>query len=96
LGGDGFQSPQRIQNHLDHTLDILEYFVVPEPQYHESRLLQPLCPRQIVSRLIGVLAAVEFDDQLPFQAGEIEYEAAERMLPFELAALQLTIPQMPP
>ncbi len=76
--------------------DILQHFVIPEPQNLNSGPLQDCGPIHIPFRLAGVLAAVEFHNQVRGFAEEIRVEAKERNLAAELQAFELAISQVPP
>jgi len=57
--------------------------------------MQPLRARN-VTRGIEVLASVDFDDQIDFEAGEIHDVRADRKLTSETVTKKLSTPQMMP
>jgi len=50
----------------------------------------------LVCRALGMLTAVEFDDQMPFPADEIGDIGTERDLPGKLVAVQLPVAKIAP
>ena len=62
-----------LQDHFLHAIDIGEDIVIPKTDNAPSTLLEPRGPPLIVS-VIGVLAAICFDDEATFKANEINNE----------------------
>jgi hypothetical protein len=79
---------------LENPVGISEHIVVPETQDSEAGALQSL--RALTIDFVGVLSAVDFDDEGTLQTGEIENEIIERMLATEFAAFDLTASQSLP
>lgn len=70
------------------TVEILEDVVVPETDRSESLAFEVGRPASILLR--RVLAAVDFDDELPVRAQKIHDVAVDLNLPAELEATELT------
>jgi hypothetical protein len=84
---------------LDHfydTRDLLEHLVVPESQHDESGTFQQPRPSTVLLDSFAMLAAVDFDHEHSLQTRQIEDVVREWMLATELAALDLSVPQVPP
>ncbi len=62
--------------------------MIPDPQNTIGRLFQDQGPTRVVRRGVSVLAAVEFDDQLGFEAGKVREVAVDRRLAAELEAVE--------
>lgn len=82
-------------DYLNNRLRFLKDLIIPEPQDSESGGFKLACSFLVCGDGIGVLPAVQFDDQFRFQRHEIEHEAGEGMLPAEFGA-QLTAAQVSP
>lgn len=80
---------------LQDTIQIFEDFVVPEADNLPTLVFQPGGAFQIL-RIIVMLTAIQFDDQLSLDANEVGYIPADRMLPTELEPIQLPIPNSDP
>jgi len=86
---------QSRKDHLDDRIHLLQHLVVPEPQNLEPSLLQaPVA--YVIPLALQMLPAVEFHDQSPFKADEIQHVVEEWMLAAELAARDLAAAQALP
>ncbi|HEX8202920.1 MAG TPA: hypothetical protein VF590_20760, partial [Isosphaeraceae bacterium] len=92
MGGGSQGIPDRFEHHVL----ILEDGTVPEPQDPEPLQVQPSRSRGILLNLSGVLTPIEFHDQAPFEADEIDDVGTDRCLPTEPAAVELAVPQVMP
>jgi len=84
------------QDHFEHAVDILEDIVIPESKHLESSLAQAFVTVVIVSDSVGMLAAVEFDDEFLLEASEVKDVVPVGVLPAELGAGQLATAQVLP
>ena len=87
---------QRTQDHRKHAFYVCQYVIVPETQHAVSPGLQMLHAALVVIRLIRRLAAIPFDDQQRFGAGEIGDLVIDVVLAAELVAGQLAVAQVVP
>lgn len=87
---------QSCVNHIDYAFNVLQHVVVPEAQYLPSLLLKPCCSYFVILQLFGVLATVNFDDQLCFKTGEVQYEISKGMLPPKFHVENLLHPETTP
>ena len=87
---------QGASDRLHHPIQVLDHLAVPEPDDLKSARLEHLRPLGVVIGLIKVLSAVEFDDQLGVDAGEIGDVAVNRKLAAELEPVELASSQRPP
>jgi len=80
------------------TFDIIYHFIIPEPQYFVSLVLQPfLSVRIIVNyRFSIMLTTVQFDYQSSIQTYKIYDIVTDRMLSSELITAELSISQLYP
>jgi hypothetical protein len=91
---------QMFANDAANPIDIGQYIIVPES--HRSRIGPPRTANLLssiatmVRSRFGVLPAIDFHDQSPFQTGEIDDVGTYRMLSPELASQQLSAPEMFP
>ena len=74
---------------LHDALDVLEYLIVPEPQYRESLLPQALITNPVAFSIGSMLPAVQLDDDTRFKAHKIDNVTADRLLSSEFDALNL-------
>jgi hypothetical protein len=88
--------PQSIQNHTQHRIRLTEHLIVPEPQYSEPCALQKRRTRRIRLGVLGMLPAIELHNHLSVQAYEIEDVITKRVLPAELAAVQMPTAKVSP
>lgn len=78
-----------------HVVRAHQHIVIPEPQHLKAMFMQPLRARN-VARGVEVLTAIDFDDQLGFEAGEIHDVRTNRKLTSKPVAKKLSAPQMMP
>src|SRR3954470_15388654 len=74
---------------------MIEHLVIPEAQDDKVARAQPGIALGIVGAL-GMLAAVELDDELPLEADEVHDVASELLLPAELEAAEAAVAQQAP
>ena len=86
---------QRFQDHAAYAFDLFQNRIIPETQEEKACPPQPAIAPEIARRS-SVLAAVDFDDETPFQADEIDDAWADRALPPETMTRQLPVPEMSP
>ena len=85
---------QSITDGRENTLGLLQHLVVPEAEDCVAFALQPgSSPRVSFS---SVLPTVDFDDELPVEADEIDDVRTDRVLPPDLCADGHTVSQMLP
>jgi hypothetical protein len=72
-------------NRLLHRCPILEDIIVPEPKHRKPLTFQAGCAGRVVGRLLGLgmLSAVQFEDQLLVETDEIDDIPTNRNLPPE-------------
>jgi hypothetical protein len=83
------------QDHVTDTFQVLEDVIIPEPHHREPLAAQERLATGVGSRFV-VLAAIDFDQQMPLQAGEVDDVRAERMLAPEPATGELPATQALP
>ncbi len=83
-------------NDVEDAFGIGKDVVVPEPDHAIPMLPQPRSAVLIGARLIGVLAAVELNDQQRFHSSEIRDVRPDRHLAAKLDAVELSIAEMLP
>src|SRR3954454_1073196 len=88
--GEGFPLAQHYQNGFTHTVNIRQYFVVPEPQNPPASTFEPRYTPS-VSPVVGMLAAIGLNDDKVFCTGEIDDKGVDRKLPPELVIAKPTI-----
>lgn len=72
---------QRVDNGVHHVVRIRERIVVPEPEQPKAECLECLRAAPVITALLSVLTAVQFDDQPMFDTTKISDVAVEWMLP---------------
>lgn len=82
-------------NRIGDCIRLLQDIMIPEAKRLETALLEKLVPL-FVSDGLGVLTAVDFYHQLSFKTHKIKDAVKIRMLPPELAAVQLPATQYAP
>jgi hypothetical protein len=87
---------QCLQNSFLQAVPVFHYFAIPESHDPVSWRFQPVCTHIIVVCLFLVLPAIEFDEQLSFQADENYEILADRDLPTKLVAQQPMASQQVP
>jgi len=82
---------QRRHNAVHHAFEFVTHVRRPKAQHGESRAPKICVPRPITCALshIRVLNAIHFNDELGFEAGEVNDVAALRNLPAEMPAPRL-------
>ena len=88
--------PQRLENALEHSFGVLQYFIIPEPQHAESRACKIQRPLEIFRRTLHVLAAVKFDHETRAHTGEVHNVISQRHLAPESVAAEVTVAYEPP
>ena len=68
------RAPELFRNPLNHRIDIAHYVEVPEPQNATTIGAQKRAPAFVSLFLLCVLRSIDFDDQVRFQANEIDEE----------------------
>ncbi len=76
----GWRFRQPMRNGRQHIISFQQYFIVPETKYAESNLFKCLCALYVVNMRIQMLTTVEFDNQSPLDADEIDDVASKLML----------------
>ena len=83
-------------NGFDHAVGVAQHVVVPKAQNSITSRFEPHGPFGITSDLIGVLAAVHFDDETRGETDEVGNVGTERRLPPKAVALDLLAAQSRP
>jgi hypothetical protein len=81
---------------LQHGLDVLFELRVAEAQDVVAMVAEPTVAAAIRSLWAGVVLAIEFYDQLPLEADEVDDIGADWLLPPEVAAVELLCGQAAP
>ena len=87
---------KRVSDSVHHTVDVVEYIVVPKPEHRESLLYEPRVTIIVVGNLMSMLPAIEFDNESLRQANKIDDIYAKRLLTTELAAEYTATSQFSP
>lgn len=87
---------ERVFDNCKNALDIVPYFIVPKTQDAITIVLKKVGSAGIYFGLIGMVAAIQFDDKAGFQTGEIHDIRTARDLAAKLATFQLAVAQMTP
>ena len=90
--GDVYLLSKSIKN----AFDIAQNVVVPESNDVISRFLQSPGSDGVFRTVLGMLSAVDLDDQFQIERDEINNVAGDRLLPFEFNALESPIAQFAP
>ena len=87
-----------IEDGTQHGIRLSQSIAVTETQDMKTGRVQDCCALGIGANRLGfeVLAAVQFDNQSAFKAGEVSEVAVYRMLPPELPSAELSISQTLP
>jgi len=83
-------------NSVEDAFGVREDVVVPEPDHAIPMLPQPGGAFLIGAYLLGMLAAVELDDQQRFHSREIRNVGPDRHLAAKLDTVELSIAEMLP
>ena len=92
--GEGWgEGTQRLRNHFQHALEVLQHFIVPKPQNPNTFSLKLRSSFIIIDclGLFRVLPSVYLDRELNIVAVEIKDEVVHRMLAAKLEAQKLPI-----
>ena len=81
---------------LQYCLRLSQHVVIPEPKHPIARLGEKASPPLICLGLIGMLSAIQLDDQLRFRAKEVHDAASDWLLSTELEAIHLSAPKIQP
>ena len=73
--------------HLQYPVEVFQDFVVPYPDHAIAERVQ-LRVTLPVSRIIGMLTAIDLDDEAPFAADEIDVKWTDRFLADEFEAAE--------
>jgi hypothetical protein len=73
---------------IKNAFDIAQNVVVPESNDVISRFLQSLGSDGVFRTVLGMLSAVDLDDQFQIERDEINNVAGDRLLPFEFDAFE--------
>jgi hypothetical protein len=87
---------QGLDNHVNNSIDVLKYIVIPKSQDIETLIPQPDISLNIVSYLLTMLSAVDLDDQSFFQTNKIHDVASQRLLAAKLQTVYLPESEFPP
>jgi hypothetical protein len=87
---------QGFDNHVNNSIDVLNYIVIPKSQDIETLIPQPDISLNIVSYLLTMLSAVDLDDQSFFQTNKIDDVASQRLLAAKLKTVYLPESEFPP
>jgi hypothetical protein len=74
-------------------VDVRNYIYVPEPEHLEATSPQICRTCLVVDDLLGVLSAIDLDDQGPLKANEIDDIRPNRPLPAKLVAFDIAAAQ---
>jgi hypothetical protein len=88
LGGGA--RAERIKNHAQHPIGIRKHVVVPEA---DDTITTSLEPARAHLTVIGMLPAIDLDDELRLGAEEIDDVGSERVLAAEAETFELFAPQ---
>jgi len=73
-----------------HAIEVLKRCIRRKAHDDTALRLEERVPCQVVSLVVGMLRAIEFDDEPRFEAGEVGDEVAQWMLATELEAQLFT------
>jgi hypothetical protein len=85
-----FGSLQRLIDSCEYDIGPSQHVVVPEAQHPKAARSEKHVSTDIVVGLLGMLAAVQLDDEKSFETREIADVRAHRVLPTKFEACQLT------
>ena len=85
-------------DHLKHSIRVVEHLIIPEPQNAKPLLLKPLVSG-LIRFAVSMLPAIDLNDEAPFKADEINDVSPNRHLTLEFEALKSVgaqpIPKLP-
>ena len=84
------------QYFLEHNIGLFQSDIIPKPDYLKTFRFKVRCSFGIAGGLLGVLPAVEFNDQLSVEADEIDDIRRYRMLPPEFESAEVAVFQVQP
>jgi len=87
---------QDIEDQFQHCRGLFEYRVVPESQYSKPLQLNMAVTIRIIRVTLEVLSAIELDDQVGFETGEVDDVASDRELPAKAISAKLPAPEVSP
>lgn len=93
--GEGLSVSQRFQNHFDNPFGIGEHVIVPEANDAPTLSFEKGCSA-LIRNVLGVLAAIDLNDEVMLGASEIGDESADRVLTAESESGQSAIAQRRP
>ena len=74
-------------DHFQHTAAVAQHVVIPKTKNPVALRLEPSIAIN-VARILGVLSAIDFDDDAPLVADEVDDEAADQRLSPEAEAIE--------
>ena len=92
----GLEGGKLTSNDAQDALEFIKHPIIPESKHLVTLLFQPGCPPSVILFLVHMLPAVEFNDQLFFEACEVYNILTQGMLPPEFVVAKLTAPQFGP
>ena len=92
----GAMRAQGIEDYFQHRCGLFEYLVVPESQHSKALQLDIAVTIRIIRVTLEVLSAIELDDQVGFETGEVDDVASDRELPAKAISSKLTAPEVSP
>jgi len=90
------QQRKLFEDHRANALEILQHFVIPEPQHTEGFAVKKLCSLAVVLSDVRVLTTVDLDHQTVRKADEIENVTPHRLLSADLEPRQLSTAENAP
>ena len=83
------------ENRLPNAFDISQHLVIPEPQDTEPMFDEPLIADGVAS-VLGVLAAIDFDDKPFLSADKVDHVRPDRLLTHEFKSAERPRTKAPP
>ena len=84
-------------NSLKHAIDVSEHVVIPEAENAIALRFEKFSSLRVPARLLGMVPAVNFDDELRGMIGKIYDVGTQPDLPSEMGLRDReAMPQMPP
>lgn len=87
---------QLTQNFLQHRISLFKRGIIPKPHYQKAFRFEISRPLGIADKLLSMLPAIQFHDQLFFKTNEIDYVGWNRMLSAKFETVELAIFQTQP
>jgi hypothetical protein len=81
---------------FQHSIGLLQCFIIPEADYPKAFRLKKNCSFGIARDLLCMLPAIQFHYQLLFDTDEINYVRWNRMLPPKLESAEVAVFQLQP